>query len=207
MSKKQDTFYFQNFMDCADYSRRAAYFLKDTLDHFDTSVLEEKLDEMHKIEHAADRKKHELINTLAKAFITPIDREDLALISQNMDDLTDKIEDVLIRIYYNHISYIREDACQMVDVLIRCCEEICLLMEEFPHFKHSQELHECIVRINSLEEEADKLFISCMYSLHGTTVNPLHILVWRDIYLYLEKCADTCEHIADIVESVVMKNC
>ena len=81
-------------------------------------------------------------------------------ISQNMDDLTDKIEDVLIRIYYNHISDIREDAFQMVDVLIRCCEEICLLMEEFPHFKHSKKLHECIVRINSLEEESDELFIS-----------------------------------------------
>ncbi|WP_162608200.1 DUF47 domain-containing protein [Butyricicoccus pullicaecorum] len=94
----------------------------------------------------------------------------------------------------------------MVDVLIRCCEEICLLMEEFPHFKHSKKLHECIVRINSLEEESDELFISCMYRLHGTNIDPLHILVWREIYLYLEKCADTCEHIADIVESVVMKN-
>ncbi|WP_407922600.1 DUF47 family protein [Butyricicoccus pullicaecorum] len=50
------------------------------------------------------------INTLVKAFITPIDREDLVQISQNMDDLTDKIEDVLIRIYYNHISDIREDS-------------------------------------------------------------------------------------------------
>ena len=206
MSKKQDSFYFQNFMDCADCSRRAAYFLRDTLEHFDATALKEKLDEMHKIEHAGDSKKHELINTLVKAFITPIDREDLVQISQNMDDLTDKIEDVLIRIYYNHISDIREDAFQMVDVLIRCCEEICLLMEEFPHFKHSKKLHECIVRINSLEEESDELFISCMYRLHGTNIDPLHILVWREIYLYLEKCADTCEHIAYIVESVVMKN-
>ena len=142
-----------------------------------------------------------------KAFITPIDREDLALNSQNMDDLTDKIEDVLIRIYYNHISYIREDAFQMVDVFIRCCEEICLLMEELRHFKHSQKLHKCIVRINCLEKESDGLFISCTYSLHGISVNPLHILVCREIYLYLEKYVDTCEHIADIVESVVMKNC
>ena len=206
MSKKQDMFYFQNFMDCADCSRQAVYFLKNTLEHFDASVLKEKLNEMHELEHAGDSKKHALMNTLAKAFITPIDREDLIQISQNMDDLTDKIEDVLIRIYYNHISDIPEDALQMVDVLIRCCEEICALMEEFPHFKHSQKLHERIIRINSLEEEADALFISCMYHLHGTSVDPLHILAWREIYLYLEKCADTCEHIADIVESVIMKN-
>ena len=54
MSKKQDSFYFQNFMDCADCSRRAAYFLRDTLEHFDATALKEKLDEMHKIEHAGD---------------------------------------------------------------------------------------------------------------------------------------------------------
>ena len=56
MSKKQDSFYFQNFMDCADCSRRAAYFLRDTLEHFDATALKEKLDEMHKIEHAGDSK-------------------------------------------------------------------------------------------------------------------------------------------------------
>ena len=108
MSKKQDGFYFQNFMDCAECSRKAVYFLKETLEHFDASALKEKLNAMHEIEHDGDSKKHELMNTLVKAFITPIDREDLMQISQNMDDLTDKIEDVLIRIYYNHISDIRD---------------------------------------------------------------------------------------------------
>ena len=68
--------------------------------HFDLESLPVYLDEMHKIEHEADLKKHDLLNTLAKAFITPIEQEDIMQISRNLDDLTDKIEDVLIRIYY-----------------------------------------------------------------------------------------------------------
>ena len=73
-------------------------------------------------------------------------------------------------------------------------------------FKRSERLHEHIVCINSLEEEADKLFIACMYDLHSTCKDPLTVIAWREIYLYLEKCADTCEHIADMVESTIMKN-
>lgn len=206
MSKKQDAFYFQNFMECADHSRQAIYLLKEIMTQFDPENLQKRLDEMHKIEHEADIKKHDLLNTLIKAFITPIEQEDIMQISQNLDDLTDKIEDVLIRIYYNHIADIRPDALKLVDVLVRCCEEVCNLMQEFPEFKRSKRLHEHVVCINSLEEEADTMFIDCMYNLHSTCRDPFTVIAWREIYLYLEKCADTCEHIADIVESATMKN-
>ena len=69
----------------------------------------------------------------------------------------------------------------------------------------SKKLKEHIIAINSLEEEADSLYVSSMYKLHGET-DPIAIIAWRDIYMFLEKCLDTSEHIADIVESVVMKN-
>ena len=72
MSKKQDSYYFQNFIDCADYACKAARMLKDTVGQFDVSSLSRRLDEIHEIEHAADQKKHELLNVLVKAFITPI---------------------------------------------------------------------------------------------------------------------------------------
>lgn len=206
MSKKQDTFYFQNFIDCADCACRAAHLLEETMRHFDPDKLPEKLDEMHEIEHAADKKKHALLDTLVKAFITPIEREDIIQMSQNIDEITDKLEDVLIRIYYNHVRIIRPDALQLVEVVIRCCEEVQKLLNEFADFKHSKSLHDHIIHINSLEEEADKRYISCMYDLHGSDSDLLDVIAWREIYSYLEKCADVGEHIADTVESVVMKN-
>lgn len=206
MSKKQDSYYFQNFIDCAEYSCQAAYLLKDTMSHFDPDSLFQRLDEIHEVEHAADGKKHDLLNTLVKAFITPIEREDIIQVSQNLDDMTDQIEDVLIKMYYTRITHIREDSLELVDVLIRCCEEVRELMKEFADFKRSKHIHDHIVQINTLEEEADKLFISCMYQLHSTCKDPLEVIAWREIYIYLEKCMDTCEHVADTVESTMMKN-
>ena len=206
MSKKQDSYYFQNFIACAEYSCRAAHLLKDIMSHFDPALVSQKLDEMHKVEHEADLKKHELLNMLVKAFITPIEREDILQVSNNLDDMTDKIEDVVIKLYYNRVTAVRPDVPRFVDMLIRCCEEVRALMNDFADFKRSKTLHDHIIRINTLEEEADKLFIDAMYTLHDSCKDPLEVITWREIYLYLEKCVDTCEHVADVVESVVMKN-
>lgn len=205
MAKKNDAYYFNNFAECAECSVNASKLLGKIMENFDQSKLQEYMNEMHEIEHSADMKKHELTEALVKAFITPIEREDIVEVSRNLDELTDKIEDVLIRIYCNRVSEIREDAKEMVKIVIKSCDEVLALMREFGDFKRSKKLKEHIIAINSLEEEADSLYVSSMYKLHGET-DPIVIIAWRDIYMFLEKCLDTSEHIADIVESVVMKN-
>ena len=206
MAKKQDDFYFQNFITCAEFSSQAAHLLKDILSDFRPEETKKRLDELHAIEHDADKKKHEMMAVLVKAFITPIEREDIASLSQQIDNLTDKIEEVFIRIYINNVSKIRPEALEMLDIVIRCCEEICGLMRGFANFRRSKELKDRIIRINSLEEEADRLYIANMRALHSEEKDVLEIIAWREIYSYLEKCADACEHAADVVEGVVMKN-
>ena len=206
MSKKQDAFYFDNFIACAEYSCRAAHRLREVLTDFRPDEISEKFDEIHEIERQADEERHELNDMLIKAFITPIEREDIAALSHDLDEVTDKIEDVLLRIYMNHVTRIEPAAVEMTDVIIRCCEAVKELLEEFSDFKRSKKLKEQIIRINELEEESDRLFMSSMRELHTQSADPLHIIAWREIYGYLEHCADACEHAADVVESVVMKN-
>ena len=189
MSKKSDSYYFQNFIECVECGCQAAKMLEDNLNHFDTGLLQDKLDELHRIEHDADKKKHEMI-----------------LLSQSIDEVTDKIEDVLIRIYINNVQQIRPEALAFIKVIIRCCEALKEVMEEFADFRKSKTLHGLIIEINALEEEGDRLFIESMRKLHAEVTDPIEIIAWREIYVYLEKCCDACEHVADVVESVIMKN-
>ena len=96
MSKKQDDYYFDNFMKCAEYSCKAAYLLKEILTEFQPEEISKKMEEIHEIERQADTQRHEITDKLAKAFITPIEREDIIALSHHIDDVTDKIEEVLI---------------------------------------------------------------------------------------------------------------
>lgn len=206
MSKKSDSYYFENFIECVDLSGQAARMLEENLEHFEASKLKENLDRLHEIEHGADQKKHEMMAVLVKAFMTPIEREDIMLLSQSIDEVTDKIEDVLIRLYINNVQAIRPDAVQFTKIIIRCCATLKQVMEEFADFKKSKNLHKLLIEINTLEEEGDRLFIQSMRTLHQECQDPLEVIAWREIYNYLEKCCDACEHVADAVESVIMKN-
>ena len=184
MSKKSDSYYFQNFIECVQCGCEAAKMLEENLMSFDAGCLQQKLDELHQIEHDADKKKHEMMGVLVKAFITPIEREDIILLSQG----------------------IKPEAVAFTKVIIRCCQALKEVMEEFCDFQKSKTLHGLIIEINALEEEGDRLFIDSMRKLHTEEEDPIQIIAWREIYSYLEKCCDACEHVADIVESVIMKN-
>lgn len=206
MAKKQDLYYFETFVACAEDSCRAAHMLKDTLNSFRPENLKNRLDELHEVEHSADMKKHDMLDRLAREFIPPIEREDIISLSQNIDNITDKVEDVMLRVYMNNVREIEEGALKMTDVVIECCEAVKALLVEFREFKKSKNLKNLVIRINDLEEESDKLFMENIRNLYTKSEDPIRIIAWRDIYIYLERCADACEHVADVVESVVMKN-
>ena len=206
MAKKQDSFYFDNFVACAEDSCRAAQMLKTALENFRPDTLKAQLDSIHEVEHSADAKKHEMLDHLAKEFLPPIEREDIVSLSQNIDNMTDKVEDVMLRVYMNNVQDIEPNALKMTDVVIQCCDAVRDLLVEFKNFKRSKTLKQLIIRINDLEEKSDKLFIESIRGLYTESENPIRIIAWRDIYIYLERCADACEHVADVVESVIMKN-
>ena len=206
MSKKQDSYYYNNFISCAEYSCKAVHLLKEILTHFNPQEISRRLDEIHEIERMADDKKHELTDKLAKAFITPIEREDIVELSHHIDDVTDKVEEVLIRVYINDVQKIPQEALQLLDVVCQCCEEVQNLLKEFADFRHSNKITQKIIAINTLEEEADSLYISNMRKLHTEGNDVLYIIAWTEIFNYFEKCADACEHVADTVGSIVMKN-
>ena len=204
--KKKDYDYFQAFTQAVDYSCQAAEILKNTLTYFDTDKLNDRLKDVHGVEHAADLGKHEMMSELARAFITPIEREDILELMQELDDVTDDIEDVLIRTYIFHILSIREDALRFADIISRCCGEMLKMMKEFRDFRKSKTIHEMIVTINDLEEEGDRLYTEAVRRLFMHSKDPIELMVWREIFDRMEKCCDACEHVAHIVESIIMKN-
>ncbi len=207
MSKKGQNNYFNMFVDLVDYSCQAAINLHVTLNNYDPNALVDTMALLHEIEHKADVGKHELLALLAAEFIPPIEREDIVAIANEIDDVTDTIEDVLLRIYMFNITEIREDALKFSTLIVKCCEALKRTMEEFHNFKKSQLIHNYIVDVNRLEEDADKLYIQAVHSLFvAKDMSPVEIFSWEETFSRMEKCCDACEHVSTLIESVIMKN-
>ena len=206
MARKNDAFYFDAFCTCADYSCQAAELLSQIAHGFDPDALEERIDEMHAIEQAADEKKHEIQDALVTAFVTPIEREDIVMLSDYLATVTDRIEGVLHRLYFDNVREMRPDALRMVEMIVRGCKVMREVVGELAQFKKSKKLRDYVVELNSIEEEADALYMRAMRELHTTCTDPLVVFTWHEIYSFLEYCVDYCEHVADTVDTIVMKN-
>ena len=203
---KNDKFYFENFAASTAISKEAALYLVECLENYDPENLQQMLVQMHEIENRADVKKHEMREALAKAFVTPVDREDLDMLSHKLDDVTDQIEEVMQMFYIYNIKTIRPEAITFAKKLVHACEMLCALMGEFENFKRSKTIHKMIVELNDVEEECDKLYLTSMHELTKDASDVLLTVSWREIFVCLEACADACEHVSECVGSVVMKN-
>ena len=203
---KGDKFYFDTFVASTAISKDAAVYLVECLENYDPTRIEQMLAQMHEIEHQADVKKHEMSEALAKAFVTPVDREDLDMLSLQLDDVTDKIEEVLQTFYINNIQTIQPAAVEFAKKIVRSCELLCALMEEFENFKRSKKIRSLIIELNDVEEDCDKLYLASLREMSQNATDVLAIIAWRDVYECLEACSDACEHVSECVGSVIMKN-
>ena len=158
------------------------------------------LDTMHEFEHQGDDKHHEMSAMLAKAFVTPVDREDLAMISQSIDEVLDKLEEVLQRFYVDQIQRNhsgRHHLC--LQSSMNCCELLKGIMEEFINFKKPAKLHEMVIKLNQIEEECDVLYLEATLNIrqHCSRRHRHHLLA-RDLRLYgrlrrrLRACGELC---------------
>jgi len=203
---KQDRFYFENMIAAADCACNAAKYLISCMEDYHPDRLKDMLEEMHEYEHAGDTKKHEMSAALARAFVTPVDREDLEMVSSNIDEVNDTIEEVMQLCYMYRIQTIRPDAVAFAKKILESCELMKEMLGEFVNFKHPDKLHQMIIDVNHKEEECDVLFIESNVRLTEECTDPLEVISWRDIYSRMEYCVDACEHVSDSVDTVVMKN-
>ena len=205
MAKKNNP-YFDDFITMVNFSCRAAEYLQTVLRDFDPATLPVKRETMHEIEHAEDEVKHGMMKRLVKEFVTPIDREDIIEMANELDTVTDKIDDILIRMYIYNVRELRPEALAFSDVIVRCCKALQTAMQEFPNFHKSQDLRQTIIDVNTMEEEGDALYIDSMRDLYEQGGDPIYVAIWGELFDCLEDCCDACEHVADVMEIIVMKN-
>lgn len=206
MARKIKYSYFDKFIKLSEYCCKSAKLLDEVIRNYKVSELNDRMKEMHEIEHAADLEGHEIMRKLSTEFITPIEREDIVALIHKIDDITDSIEDVLLHAYMYNIKTVRSEALEFSKIIVESCEELRKTLVEFSNFRKSKEIHKCIVQINKLEEEGDEIYIEAIRRLHMMSKDPIEIMSWTEGFNRLERCCDACEEAVNLVESIVMKN-
>lgn len=205
MARKNNP-YFDDFIKMINFSYQAAEHLQASLQDYRADTLEEQRRAMHQIENQEDELKHSMMNRLMKEFVPPIDRADIINLSNGLDDITDKIEDILIRLYMYNIKKIRPAALVYAEIIVRSCKTLQQALAEFPNFRKSNSLMNMLIEINSIEEEGDRLYVEAVRELYEKGDDSIEISSWSKLFDLFEECCDACEHAADVMEIIIMKN-
>lgn len=208
MSKKNKFDYFDAFENLSHLAVRESELLIEAIDDFTKAEdLWSRMKKAHEIEHEGDEINHDIFKAVATDFITPIEREDIIELAQYLDDIIDYIEDVMQRFYMYDVHFMHKDAYEFACLIKKSCEALCKAMEDFRNFKKSKTFKSLIIDVNTYEEEADALFLKVIRKLHTEDKdNPMRVLVWTQIFDRMEKCCDACEHVADSMNTILLKN-
>ncbi len=206
MAKKENNYYFDAFARALNCAGDAAVLLNECFVNYNAENVQAHLDDMHAIEHGADLVKHEVMERLVKEFLPPIEREDIVELARDIDDVTDSIEEVLRGMYMYNITALRPDVKAFAEVIARCCAALIEAIKELHDFRKSAVLRDKIIAVGTLEEEGDRLYTIALRELYTTEKDPVAIIAWTTLYNALENCCDCCEHVADMIEMIVMKN-
>lgn len=203
---KKNYDYFAAFSVCAGLACDAAVFLEASLKNFSVNSFKEKMDQMHKIENAADDKKHEIMQYLAHEFITPIELEDIVNITQELDNVVDAVDDVMRKMYMFNITEVTPESIKFTEYIVSCVNCTKAVIDKFQQFKKNRDIMTDIIEVNRIETEGDGLHLNAIRSLYTKPNDPVHVLKWTHMYDCFEECLDACENVSDIIEGVIMKN-
>lgn len=205
MAKKNND-YFELIKKQTFYCVEASNLLQEILCNFNADSINAYRIQMHEIEHTADDVHHDILNKLSIEFITPIDQEDILRLVQIIDDITDALDEVIMNIYMYHINVIPVRTAELSKVVNRCVKSLDEAAGELRNFKKPEKLHALLIKVNDIEIEADRIYTDAIYELFGSDVNGKTLVGAKAVYEGLEHCCDLCEHAADVIEQVIMKN-
>jgi predicted phosphate transport protein (TIGR00153 family) len=154
-------------------------------------------------EQEGDRITHDIIQRLNQTYVTPLDREDIHELAAALDDVVDYTEEVADYLGLYKIEAPMAQAQELAGVLHQAARQIAAAMPRLRGFK---DLAHYTVEINRLENDGDRITREAIASLFDNGIDPMVVIRWKDIFERLEEAIDATEHVANILEGVVIKN-
>ena len=155
------------------------------------------------IEEECDDLVADLVARLNNSFITPLDREDIYLLCTRCDDIIDEVNGLARRLEISHAVPLRPDVPEIAGLLADALAEV---EDAFGQLKRRNGVTEHAQRVRRLERRGDVLYAEALHRLFTEESNAIEVIKWVSIYEQLEDSIDRCKHLAELLESVVVKH-
>lgn len=172
----------------SDYDKRAAY-----------------IKQVEDLEHKNDEHTHRIFTELGRNFITPFDREDIHYLASALDDIADYIYSAAKKINFYHVNPNDIGIRKMADLIVEGSMHVQDAVSELRNMKNMRKITDALVKVNSIENQADDIFDMSIDRLFETEPDAKEVIKKREIYQTMETATDKCEDAANVIESILIK--
>jgi predicted phosphate transport protein (TIGR00153 family) len=200
---KADVF-FDLFEKAAANAHECTLALVELLERFDH--IEARVRRVKELEHIGDELTHELIDRLNQTFITPLDREDIHELACRIDDILDRVDTAVDRIFLFKVEKPLPESLELARCLVRSTALIGEMMPSLRKMGKPEDVRLKVREVHRLESEADAIERQALTRLFEGNPDPIHVIKWKNIIEVLESATDKCEDVANVIEGIVLKN-
>jgi predicted phosphate transport protein (TIGR00153 family) len=192
------------FEESAQNIVKASQALKEMVDSW--QFIDSRVAEITELEHRGDTITHQILSLVHRTFVTPFDREDIALLAHTMDDIIDFIHAAADAMFIYKIDSATQRSKELADIIVQGTLEVERAVSGLRRRSELKHILERCVEINRLENMADRIFRAAMAELFSDTPDITQVIKWREIYEHMESATDRCEDVANVLEGVALKH-
>jgi predicted phosphate transport protein (TIGR00153 family) len=172
----------------------------------DLKKREELYNQIDKLENFGDELTHQIYQELSKNFITPFDREDITALTSAIDDVADYIQGSVNRMSLYKVEEISKPIIRLSELILAGSLEIDKAIKELSDLKNVRAIADCCIRINNIENQADDVFDRAVADLFLYEKDAINLIKYKEVLAALETATDMCEDVANVLETILVKN-
>jgi predicted phosphate transport protein (TIGR00153 family) len=201
----KDRIFYSLFESVADTVHKMGITLQEMVYEADEDKRASILAQIENMEHKNDDMTHNIFTELGRNFITPFDREDIHQLASALDDIADYIYASAKKINFYKINPNDTGIHKLTELILQGSIEIKKAVHGLRDMKNLREMTEALVKINSIENQADDVFDMSIEMLFNNENDFKEVIKKREIYQVLEIATDKCEDAANVIESIIIK--
>ena len=179
--------------------------LKDVVNEVDFDKRATLITQLEDLEHDNDELTHRIFTELGRNFITPFDREDIHYLATSLDDIADYIYASGKKINFYRVDPRDSGLQKLADMIEESASQVRNAVLELRDMKNMRQMTEALVKINSIENQADDVFDMSIERLFATEPDAKEVIKKREIYQVMEIVTDKCEDASNVIESIIIK--
>lgn len=201
----KDRVFYELFESVAENVELSGKKLKEVINEPDFDRRAALIQQVEDLEHKNDEVTHRIFTELGRNFITPFDREDIHYLATALDDIVDYIFASAKKINFYRVNPNEAGINKFGDLIEQGCAQIKIAVKELRDMKNIRNITDALVRVNSIENQADDIFDLSIERLFAIETDAKEVIKKKEIYQVLEKVTDKFEDAGNVIESIIVK--